>query len=265
MSLEGTLQTIALPDVLGLLSVTAKTGELRVESGGGVGSIWFQGGQVAGFDVGSAKTPVDALFGLLRLEEGRFRFLTGTEPANATAPTEVGQVLEEAQARLSKWDAICAVVPSLDARVSLRPRVEAAVVLSPEQWAVVAAVGAGSSVAEVLAAVDMSEFEGSRVVRDLADLDLVEVVAGSTAPVTANLRRAPADGPEPAAEAPAEPVQSGQLRVPDLSGVWEDDEVSDELSPEEATVGAEADEATPASAEPVNRGLLLRFLGAARN
>ena len=44
MSLEGTLETIALPDVLALLSVTAKTGELRIESGGGVGSVWFDAG-----------------------------------------------------------------------------------------------------------------------------------------------------------------------------------------------------------------------------
>ena len=36
MSLEGTFETIALPDVLSLLSVTCQTGELRVEAGGEV-------------------------------------------------------------------------------------------------------------------------------------------------------------------------------------------------------------------------------------
>ena len=46
MSLEGTLETIALPDVLALLSVTAKTGELRVESDEAAGSVWLDAGRV---------------------------------------------------------------------------------------------------------------------------------------------------------------------------------------------------------------------------
>ena len=79
MSLEGTLETIALPDVLALLSVTTKTGELRVESSGDGGSVWLDAGRVAGYDVGSQKSPVDALFALLRLTEGR----SGSEPARA--------------------------------------------------------------------------------------------------------------------------------------------------------------------------------------
>ncbi|HXW79739.1 MAG TPA: DUF4388 domain-containing protein, partial [Acidimicrobiales bacterium] len=96
MSLEGTLETIALPDVLALLSVTTKTGELRIESSGGGGSVWLDDGRVAGYDVGSQKSPVDALFALLRLTEGSFRFRTGTQPLNTLEPEEVAPILEQA-------------------------------------------------------------------------------------------------------------------------------------------------------------------------
>ena len=126
MSLEGTLETIALPDVLALLSVTAKTGELRIESRGGVGSVWFDAGRLAGFDVGAHTTAVDSLFGLLRLDEGHFKFYTGTSPLHAVEPQEVAPALEEAESRLVQWAGIVAAVPSMYSQLSLQGSAEGA-------------------------------------------------------------------------------------------------------------------------------------------
>jgi hypothetical protein len=175
VSLEGTLETIALPDVLALLSVTAKSGELRVESGGGVGRVWLDAGRVSGFDVGSQRSAVDALFALLRLKDGSFKFHAGTEPLNPVEPQEVAPLMEEAEERLVQWPGISAVVPSLSSNVNLEESVNGDVNLSPEQWGLVAQIGGGRSVGDVLDARNFGEFDGCKAVKELVDLGLVKV------------------------------------------------------------------------------------------
>ncbi len=268
MSLEGTLETIALPDVLALLSVTAKTGELRIESGGGVGSVWFDAGRVAGFDVGTTKGPVDALFALLRLQEGKFKFHTGTATVNPLTPQDVAPVLDEAESRLAEWPGIAAVVPSVYSGLKLRPDVEGTVMLRPDQWRLVATIGAGRTVAEVLSLRDLGEFEGCRAVKELVDLRLVDVAAGPAPSPAAGLRPAPAsqtveaataNGPAPAAALSEAAADGGpdDGEVADLSQVWEEDDVEGHRDGDEQVAEAGGD--------PVNRGLLLKFLGSARN
>ncbi len=315
MSLEGTLETIALPDVLALLSVTAKTGELRIESRGGVGSVWFDAGRLAGFDVGTHTTAVDSLFGLLRLDEGHFKFYTGTSPLHAVEPQEVAPALEEAEGRLVQWAGIVAAVPSMYSQLSLEGSAEGPVTLSADQWQLVATIGGGKSVADVLATRGFGEFDGCKAVKELVDLRLVHVDSSDVPPapqlLTPMAERSPeqisengsehsfefsehtadlgsdhtgngsdhtgngsdhtGNGSDHSAEiagASSETVEwtgAGQEapqadEVADVSEVWNEDDdlvVPEEEEPVEAVAAP-----TP---EPVNRGLLLKFLGSARN
>ncbi|HTW09054.1 MAG TPA: DUF4388 domain-containing protein [Acidimicrobiales bacterium] len=293
MSLEGTLETIALPDVLALLSVTAKSGELRVEAGGGAGSIWFDAGRLAGYEVGSHRTPVDALFALLRLSEGSFKFHTGVQPHNAIAPEEVAPLLEEAESRLMQWPGIAAVVPSLFCELRLEDSIDASVTLRPDQWQLVATIGGGRPVVEVLSLRNLGEYDGCRAVKELVDLNLVrvgdagapsEVPFGDEPFAEASFAEVPFAG-VPLADAPAassfdlsepppppasdEAVQWHEADAPDgrevadLSEVWDGE-------PAPVAVATEQVEAKPAAepeapGQPVNRGLLLKFLGSARN
>jgi hypothetical protein len=311
VSLEGTLETIALPDVLALLSVTAKTGELRIESGGGVGSVWLDAGRVAGFDVGTHKTAVDSLFALLRLGEGHFKFHTGTRPHNAVEPQDVAPVLEEAENRLVQWPSIVAAVPSTYSHLNLLESVEGSVMLRPDQWQLVVTVGGGKSVASVLDERGLGEFDGCKAVKELVDLRLVHVDSSDAPPAPALLTPAadrvlevtPEETPDQTAEHPSEqtaedsseptiehvaehpaedmPVHTPDLsaaaaetagwpvgdeapeldEVADLSEVWNDETGEAERMPEQEPVVASAEPAP----EPVNRGLLLKFLGSARN
>jgi Domain of unknown function (DUF4388) len=289
VSLEGTLETIALPDVLALLSVTAKSGELRVESGGGVGRVWLDAGRVSGFDVGSQRSAVDAFFALLRLKDGNFKFHAGTEPLNPVEPQEVAPLMEEAEERLVQWPAISAVVPSLSSKVNLEDSVDADVNLSPEQWGLVAQIGGGRSVGEVLDARNFGEFDGCKAVKELVDLGLVKVdhlevatdaLVLSPAPATQDLAPPVEDDVPPAPEFPEQSIApSGwsESELSSLSEVWNDETGQVETAPiETAPVGASPAEASvvddaqleegPVEAgHPVNRGLLLKFLGSARS
>jgi hypothetical protein len=310
VSLEGTLETIALPDVLALLSVTAKTGELRIEANGGTGSVWFDAGGIAGFDVGNHRTAVDALFALLRLKEGSFKFHTGTRPINAIPPQDVNPLLEEAEDRLSQWPGIAAAVPSLNCEVGLQESVDGTVMLRPDQWQLVATIAGGHTVAAVLEARGLAEFDGCRALKELVALRLVKVAAppeevvavpehvpGPIAEHTAEHTADEVPGatllgalPAPALEAVYQGTTSeagtSELEdedtvpgdwagpegpdVADLSEIW-DDEAGDVIrtsadAPDGAGGHAEAEpEPDVVVADPVNRGLLLKFLGSARN
>jgi hypothetical protein len=344
VSLEGTLETIALPDVLALLSVTAKTGELRIEAGGGVGSVWFDDGQLAGFDVGNHGTPVDALFALLRLREGGFKFHTGTEVANPVPLQDVAPVLEEAENRLEEWPDIAAVVPSPFSQLTLEDSVEGNVMLRPDQWQLVASVGGGRLVLEVISDRHLGEFDGCKAIKELVDLHLVHVAvvdepaaddafAGPvpslelSADLTADLSAEYDEGTDYAGEAgdwdnqeadqftdedtdgpagvegldnfgshyfahdpeagPAGadngeagtfevgPLPAGNVEVADvadfadfsdISEVWNDEIGKAEPLSVTADVPVPAEpEPVEPRPEPVNRGLLLKFLGSARN
>jgi Domain of unknown function (DUF4388) len=310
VSLEGTLETIALPDVLALLSVTAKTGELRVESGGEVGRVWLDAGRVAGFDVGRQRTAVDALFAMLRFGDGSFKFHAGTEPQNLVEPQEVARLMEEVEERLQQWPAISAVVPSLSARLNLETSVDREVTLSPEQWGLVAQIGGGRTVGEVLDARGLGEFDGCKAVKELVDTGLVHVdhFEASAGPLALS------PGPPSEEFAPAAQdyvaMAPGSPDFPDFpdfpgggatSNGWSDAELTS-LSEvwngetgtiERGTIERGRVETGPIRAEgvrfgegrigeggigegpvadgtveaglPVNRGLLLKFLGSARS
>ena len=203
MSLEGSLETIALPEVLQLLSDTSKSGELLVSGDRGDGRLWFDDGRLSGFDVQRCAEAPDAMFELLRAGSGRFSFEAGT-PRPDTAHSvggdggeDIRPILEVAQAHLEEWAGIVAVVPSLDHRVALSPEAPSEKVeLSAAQWSLSVVIGEGRSVGDVLDRAVLSEFEGCRSLKTLVEAGLVSVSEPQAAPEVVE--------PEPVAE--VEPV-----------------------------------------------------------
>jgi hypothetical protein len=306
MALQGTLDTFELPDVLRLLASTGKTGRLGLDSDRGVGDVWLAEGKVVGVDAPGAPDDLgDALFDLLRSREGSFAFEPGAEPASWRAPVAVEPLLEQAEARLAEWRAIEAVVPSLAAWVTLVPALPAAeVTVDADTWGLIAAVGGGVTVGELRDLLELSEIEACRLVRDVAELGLVEV-----GDPPAHIARGPAATPEPASvePAPAEPalpvgepvavaadddpvpVWDDPIEVPEVveavevAEVVDDVERDDALARQLAMLSPRAAEAVAAAAaaapddddapvddvphddEPVNRSLLLKFLGSVKS
>ncbi len=181
VALSGTLDTFALPDVLRLLASTVKTGRLRVTSSEGSGSVWIDSGSVAHAelvgDPRSETTASEVLFGLLRLVKGSFTFEDDlvAESAGATEPMETA--LSKAEAMLEEWRTIELVVPSTDVWVGLRNELDGPdVMVDSSRWSGIAAVGSGRRVAEVGQELDMHEVAVCRLVKELIELGLVEIV-----------------------------------------------------------------------------------------
>jgi DNA-binding MarR family transcriptional regulator len=180
VSLQGSLEGFPLPDVLALLASTKKSGELRVAGHRGTGRVWLSEGAVAGVEAGDATTSVDALFQLLRVEEGSFTFDPGAAGPDAR-PEPLESLLTEAQTRLADWRAIEAVVPSLATSVRLADELRSPKVsVSASQWRVLRTVAAGATVADVAGAMELDEFGACQAVKHLVDAGLVEVETSET-------------------------------------------------------------------------------------
>jgi len=175
VSLQGSLEGFPLPDVLALLASTKKQGELRVAGHHGSGRVWVQEGAVVGVEAGDARTPVDALFQLLRVDTGTFTFDPSADPPDGK-PTELEPLLTEAQARLTEWRVIEATVPSLAASVELAEELPAPkVTVSATQWRVLRTVAGGAVVEDVARVLGTDEFGACQAVKRLVDAGLVVV------------------------------------------------------------------------------------------
>jgi hypothetical protein len=316
VSLQGSLDAFALPDVLALLASTKKSGELYVRGDRSEGRVWMDQGLVVGGEAPRARTLPEVFFELLRLEEGSFVFDAGAGVPDGEA-VAVEPVLRDAQHRLSEWRSIEAVVPSLSVRVRMVAHAPAPeVTITAEQWEVLAVIAGGAPVDAVAQALTLGEFGACQVVKRLVDAALVEIedttahFAATAATSTGEIehlveipkRRRRVEEPPSAPEetpvrtlADARAAREAQQREDDLLGNQEEiDAAMAALSPEKARalarelaeLGTEAADAVEAAAraatpeeraaalkgvltdehgEPINRGLLLKFLSSVRS
>lgn len=275
MSLRGSLDTFALPDVLALLATTAKTGELHVTGGPGGGRVWVENGQITGAEAAGTTTVVDVLVHLLRLEDGDFTFHADHQAPTPEAPAEVATVLAQADARLTEWREVEQLLPSPAAMVSLVAAAPGTVRLSKDQWSVIVAVGEGRAVDEVVERLRGDELSRWRLVANLVEAGLLDVGAPvAVAPVRRTElaeqlstlhEQAIAEHDEADEEVDDEPVPAVAPAHEVAEADEAEDEAEDEVEPHDAPVPvvAAADAADPA--EGVSRGTLLKFLSSVRS
>jgi hypothetical protein len=251
VALQGTIDTFELTEVVRLLAAGAKTGVLRLDGNRGTGGVWVKEGQVTAVAVDHAPHAEDfaeAMFELLRFDDGSFTFEAGPEADDAGDPADVDEVLTEAEAKLAEWREIERVVPTTRATVSLRPELSRAdVVLDKARWRLVAAIGGGATVATVGDVLGLGELPISRAVKDLVELGVVELDASAVAEPEPLPTRAPVADPVVAVddEPVVDPFAAADAELADLP------ELTDLPDPAAQVVEAEvvADGANPARAQ----------------
>ena len=205
--LAGDLGSFGLDRVLHLLADAGKDGELRLRSDGLDGRILLKDGRVAYATTASGSDTVEELDALLeryqsdvlpndlttleevleeqlievaylltQLESGSFEFIGSTGPSPDDVHTvAVADLLEMVDVRAEDWAAIQRVIPTNDEPYRLAPQLQTAdVTLTRAQWAMLAATGAGKSVAEVAASLNLYEFHTAGAFADLLGDGLLE-------------------------------------------------------------------------------------------
>lgn len=175
MALQGTLDTFALADLIRLLATTNKTGELSIDGDRGHGSLWFvDGALVAGDPAGDDVT--DAVFALLRMEEGDFSFSAETRADEEHEPQSALDVLGVAEGRLEEWRPVETLVPTPAVTLTLREDLPAdEVTVTRDVWRQLVVVGGGTTARAFGAALDLDEVATGFAVHGLVEAGLVEV------------------------------------------------------------------------------------------
>ena len=198
MSLQGTLDTLSLPELCELFSGTNKTGALHVRSESGQGVLWFTGGQVCAGEAGGQTGPPppgaggdlldrlhDVCFELFRYTEGSFEFEADRRPSwPAERGVDVTGLLNETERRMAEWREIIAVIPSIEARPRLvpEPPTGGPITLNVAQWRVVTGIDGRRRVSALIRVLDGGEFTVCRTLRSLVQAGLVEIDSTDAAP-----------------------------------------------------------------------------------
>ncbi len=200
MALQGTLDTFAVTDLVRLLATTNKTGELAVDGDRGRGVLWFVDGALTTDDPAGDVT--DAVFSLLRMEEGTFSFTAEARAETEGEPRSALDALEAAEGRLEEWRPIEALVPTAAVTLALRgdlPHDE--VTVGRDRWRQLVAVAGGTTAGSFGEALGLDEVATGFAVHALVEAGLVEVGEPTDATEGAPADDGATDGAGPEAEA----------------------------------------------------------------
>lgn len=225
--LNGSLNTVALPDVLRLIAASGKSGLLRIDDASPSGRIFLVDGRVAFATnrneddpiddllhmeyradyVGSAddrrivnltdllennseafsrfleQMIVEVLSRMLRIDEGQFRFEVDIRTRREIPFSfEVEEVIKQSEIRTEAWTRIFDIVPSTSEAFRMAPRLDETgeVVLARRDWALLASIGASSTIDSISQRLKIFEFAAAKKVAELTQRGLIEFLPTGT-------------------------------------------------------------------------------------
>jgi len=221
--LQGTFETLSLPEVLGLLASARKSGALLLEAGPMSAVVHVEDGHCRAVETLDRRDPVDDGHALLdrlvdvccnavRAESGAFKF-AADEPApwRCPEPVELSDALVEVERLLKQWREVERVIPTLDCRPRLLDAlVVDELVLDRARWSLLVALDGRRTVRDLVERVGHPVLEVCHTVLELVEAGAVGILDAETAPAppppapVAPLEHEPDPAPTPA---PAPPVE----------------------------------------------------------
>jgi hypothetical protein len=214
--LEGTLDTFTLPEILGLVERSRKTGALEVRDPQSRGVLYFAGGRFSAAEAGDLAGPVesaeelearviDVCFALFRVETGHFELETDRFPPwPVRGGIEITPTVQQVQQLQRDWLAIEAVIPSLDCCPTVVEDLGGdRVVLDKAGFRVLRVVDGTRTVRGIAREAGRSVLEVCKVLRDLVESGAVAIPAGPERTVVDELVLSADPEPAPVAVAGA--------------------------------------------------------------
>jgi hypothetical protein len=175
MSFQGSIQELPVPDIIQLVSVSAKTGMFTLIRGAERGYIYLKSGQMVHARVGDL-TGEEAIYALAIWNTGDFQFTPNEQPDTATIERSNTSLLMEAARRLDEWKVLSRKIPGMEYVPRFIKRdVAEPVTLSPVEWNLVIAMDGKKSLAEIARVMGTSAFDAAKVVYGLITSGLVEM------------------------------------------------------------------------------------------
>ncbi|MGD0808260.1 MAG: DUF4388 domain-containing protein [Acidimicrobiales bacterium] len=187
MPLQGTFDVLDFSAVLEMLSERAMSGRLHVRGRSFAANLFFADGMIVGADQSEhqaaavagdvAQRAQEICFELLDTDRGNFEFHPGKTgaPVGGTA-LKVTEAMNHARMRLAEWQELQALIPSLDVQPRLVTELDPGqVTLDREQWRVLTAVDGRRNLRSISRALNLSDFEVCRAMRELLTAKVIEL------------------------------------------------------------------------------------------
>lgn len=259
--LQGTFETLALPELLGLLASARKTGALRLEAGPVSGVVHLQNGHCVAVETADHRGEiqdgpallirlVDVCFAVTRQESGAFRFASD-EPApwRSDEPAELSDALVEVDRLLKQWREILRVIPSLDCRPRLLDGLEVdEIILDRDRWALLVGIDGRRSVRDLVQRAARPVIDVCHSLLELVEAGAMQILdpAGAASAPAAPAPTAASPAPAPTAPAPAQtPTPVGPTSTAPVHLV-----PAQPVAPKPAAVPAVPAAAPPSEAQP---------------
>jgi len=195
--LQGTLETLALPELLGLLSQSRKTGALWLDAANSSAVLYIVEGRCCAAESSDAGEPltegsallarvIDVCFAVERADDGNFRF-GPEEPQWACEETVDLEVAIDELARLvEEWRDIQAVIPSLDCRIRLADELGVEeLTVDRERWQLIVSLDGRRSVRDLVRKTNRPVLDVCHAILTLVDSGAVNVGPPPAVPTTA--------------------------------------------------------------------------------
>jgi len=207
--LQGTLETLALPELLGLLAQSRKTGTLWLDADNSSAAVHIVDGRCCAAESSEASDQltdapallsrvIDICFAVERADDGTFRFGPEDPPWTCDETVDLEVAIDELGRLVEEWREIQAVIPSLDCRIRLADELGVAELpVDRERWQLIVSLDGRRSVRDLVRKTNRPVLDVCHALLGLVDAGAVNVGPPPAAPATARTngtRRRDADG-----------------------------------------------------------------------
>ncbi len=193
--LQGTLETLALPELLGLLAQSHKTGALWLDAANSSAVLHIVDGRCCAAESSEAGEPlsdaaallarvIDVCFSVERADDGTFRFGPEEAPWACEDTVDLEVAIEELARLVEEWRDIQAVIPSLDCRIRLADDLGVEeLTVDRERWQLIVALDGRRSVRDLVRKTNRPVLDVCHAILTLVDAGAVNVGPAPAAPV----------------------------------------------------------------------------------
>jgi hypothetical protein len=213
MAFQGSLAELHLPDIIQLVSVSAKTGVFHLADGHLKGQIYLHDGRIVHATLDDISGE-EAVYALAIWNQGDFRFEPAPPSEIRTISKSNTNLLMEAARRLDEWRVLSKKIPSVELvpEFVVQETREGQINLNTSEWLILSKIDGHRSVKAIAQASGLSVFDAAKILYGLIATGLIRLrdraaaaaaAAGTTAAAPAAAK--PRTGSHPAMPANAPP------------------------------------------------------------
>lgn len=172
---QGSLEEVKLPDVIQLMSVSAKTGYFVLTREQEEGHIYLEEGQLVHAQCGDL-TGEEAIYSLAIWDRGQFQFRQGekgTVEKTITRPNT--KILMAVARKLDEWRVLSKRIPSLDLIPELDSLGHKKVSFNTQEWHVLSKINGVNSITRIAALTSQAAIDVAKLVYGLVASGLVHL------------------------------------------------------------------------------------------